>query len=313
MIQKRCSNIVWSTFAYVTLRVLEFERVQHRKSRIGPKVSQNQKAKSIFFGGHSSNHSLLFSYSSHCFPFLCFLFFLFSVHVFFALFFTLFLFGNIHSALRSDVLANTLFFTASTYCIRFFYIFHLCIVIFSMCVCAFLYSLVQLSYAHNPFPFQLTICHYPRIWTYSVVIIQVPVYVSACPFGIRFNAIAVIEISFMYTRAKSTTYLCFDCSESIERCVCVLQTEWNKGLCSVWEREKKVSIPWHTHQFNPVKLNNFSKIFNMQYRCYMTASHLMKQYVSTSIGFIWAVEIWARKFRWQVRPFKGVLCEHNVR
>lgn len=205
------------------------------------------------------------------------------------------------------------FFTASTYCIRFFYIFHLCIVIFSMCVCAFLYSLVQLSYAHNPFPFQLTICHYPRIWTYSVVIIQVPVYVSACPFGIRFNAIAVIEISFMYTRAKSTTYLCFDCSESIERCVCVLQTEWNKGLCSVWEREKKESIPWHTHQFNPVKLNNFSKIFNMQYRCYMTASHLMKQYVSTSIGFIWAVEIWARKFRWQVRPFKGVLCEHNVR
>lgn len=84
-------------------------------------------------------------------------------------------------------------------------------------------------------------------------------------------------------------------------------------VCAPCEREKKASLPWHTHQFNPVKLNNFSKIFNMQYRCYMTASHLMKQYVSTSIGFIWAVEIWARKFRWQVRPFKGVLCEHNVR
>lgn len=95
-------------------------------------------------------------------------------------------------------------------------------------------------------------------------------------------------------------------------CVCASNRMKQRFVLRVRER-KKASTPWHTHQFNPVKLNNFSKICNMQYRCYMTASHLMKQYVSTSIGFIWAVEIWARKFGWQVRPFKGVLCEHNVR
>lgn len=73
--------------------------------------------------------------------FYAFCFFLFSVHVFFALFFTLFLFGNIHSALRSDVLANTLFFHSLHILYSLFLHFPLVYCYFlDVCVCFFVFS-----------------------------------------------------------------------------------------------------------------------------------------------------------------------------
>lgn len=241
----------------------------------------NQKAKSIFFGGHSSNHSLLFSYSSHCFPFLCAFIFLsmFSLRSRVCVSFSFSFLSLSRIGPMFQCICKTLFH--SLHILYFlFYIFHLCIVIFFRSffsplrlfdvsiICVFFFSLLfNFSLLSQPISILADYCHYPRIWTYSVVIIQVSAYVSTCPFGIRFNAIAryrnFIHVH-IHTWPKPKRYSQIN-DLSLFWLFTIYRNDvlWNSIKTmgpSTWNKKR---MRWH--QIRSGKLNNFQKIFNVQF------------------------------------------------
>lgn len=162
----RLKQIIVTVHTHMSLGVELKKWTQQRVERTKRK---NQKAKSIF-GGNSSNYSLLFSYFSHCFPLLnklihCF-HFVFSLWFFYSCsFFKPLNISRVSCSLCKKIYTHRL------------------------CVCMFLHFPLVYCYFcsnRNPFPFWLTIAIILGFWkTYSVVIIQVPMWVKTCPFEIH--------------------------------------------------------------------------------------------------------------------------------
>lgn len=156
--------------------------LQYNESQSWSKANQNRKPKSIF-SGHSSNHSLLFSYFSQYSPF--------SVLVSFLCFL----------CALSYFVFSTLDLCVQHVCKHFFQSIptHACMRVFTFSTRILFFMLFSSFATISIFP---DYCHYPWIWRtfeHSVVIIQVPKLAHICPFEIHFNVFFRYRIFFPCT------------------------------------------------------------------------------------------------------------------